>query len=195
MLTTVLAAGVFPAFGLLLNPMIVAAAMSLSSVSVIGNALRLRGVRLDPPRPNGSQATALCLPTQRNELPRGRLMRAANERMSLLMSPRRLLWALVALAMLWGPVALQSGGAMAMAPPDHQGQMIEKGHCDTEAAGEQDGKSAGHACCIALLTAIEASSGPILEPHAFGGLPGRQLLPDDGPDFLAELPTPPPRRA
>ncbi len=42
-----LAAGVlYPVFGILLSPIIAAAAMSLSSVSVIGNALRLRQVKL-----------------------------------------------------------------------------------------------------------------------------------------------------
>jgi Cu+-exporting ATPase len=42
----VAAGALYPMFGILLSPIIGAAAMSLSSVSVIGNALRLRWIKL-----------------------------------------------------------------------------------------------------------------------------------------------------
>ena len=45
-----IAAGVlYPSRGLLLSPILAAAAMSFSSVSVIGNALRLRSLKLEGP--------------------------------------------------------------------------------------------------------------------------------------------------
>ena len=40
------AGALYPTFGILLSPIIAAAAMALSSVSVIGNAARLRAVKL-----------------------------------------------------------------------------------------------------------------------------------------------------
>ena len=57
------AAGVlYPWFGIVLSPMLASATMSLSSVSVIANALRLRGTRLDQAAAAGPAAPPLATP-------------------------------------------------------------------------------------------------------------------------------------
>lgn len=109
--------------------------------------------------------------------------------------PRPLFAILIAIAMLFAPLAMQSGGAMAMAPADHHAQMMDKGPCGEQPAQGEDGQSSKISCCVAACTAIAVSAVASLEPHTFHGQVARPAVSQFHHGFLAKLPTPPPRRA
>jgi hypothetical protein len=110
------------------------------------------------------------------------------------MSPRRLLWALLALALVWGPIALQNGAAMAAAPADHHQQMMEEGNCH-EGKSDPVGHSSSKACCSAMCTALAVLPAPAGERLPIVRGATASVLADTGPSYLAELPTPPPRHS
>ena len=110
-------------------------------------------------------------------------------------SLRPLFAILIAVAMLFAPFAMQSGAAMAMAPADHRGQMMEKGHCGEQPAKGDHGKSTEKSCCVAMCAAVAVTPASSVEPHIFSHLIERPALDQFQHSFLAELPTPPPRLA
>lgn len=91
--------------------------------------------------------------------------------------------------MLFAPFAMQNGSAMATAPGDHHGQMIDKGHCGEQPASDQDGEPS----CVAMCTAIAVASLSPAEPLDYAQNAKQGAIDQLGPGFLAELPTPPPR--
>ena len=112
------------------------------------------------------------------------------------MSIQRLLVLIIAIAMSFAPLGIQSGSAMAMAPTaDNHAQMMESGHCGDQPAKSQDSKSDDKSCCVAMCTAIAVAPTTPIEPHAFSSSIERPSLTQFNHSFLAELPTPPPRLA
>lgn len=120
-----------------------------------------------------------------------RLFRA----ISLSVNPRAIFSILIAAAMLFAPLAMQSGAAMAMAPADHHAQMMETGHCDKGSGGGQDSSNAGKSCCVAMCAAVAVAPVTSMETHAFVQVDPAVAHQDFQFGFFGELPTPPPRRA
>ena len=104
---------------------------------------------------------------------------------------------LIAVAMLLAPLAMQSGAAMAMAPGDHQAQMMSAGHCDskpTDAQDEDHGKAAKN-CCVAMCAAAAIEPAAAIGPQIFGPTLRSAAVQDFRFGYFGELPTPPPRSA
>jgi hypothetical protein len=132
-------------------------------------------------RPSKPTRTALKVPSIASIWPRVTL--------------RPLFAILIAFAMLFAPLAMQSGAAMAAMPSDHHSQMMEKGHCGEQPAKGTDSKSTDMSCCVAMCTAIAMAPASVVEPFAYSRGIDRPAIDQLGRSFLAELPTPPPRRA
>ena len=110
-------------------------------------------------------------------------------------SLRPLFATLVAFAMLFAPLAMEAGSAMAMAPADHQSQMMEKGHCGDQPAKGKDGKVMDKSCCVAMCTAVAVTAVSAVEPLAFARIVDRPSQEQFHHSYLAKLATPPPRPA
>lgn len=102
---------------------------------------------------------------------------------------------LIAAAMLFAPVAMQSGSAMAAMPSDHHAQMMGKGHCEGQPATDKESKSADMPCCAAMCAAIAVIPVSPADPAAFARPAERPTPEQFRHGFLAKLPTPPPRLA
>ena len=111
------------------------------------------------------------------------------------MSLRPLFAILIAVVMLFAPVTLQSGAAMAMAPADHHSQMMDKGHCGEQPAKSDHDKSMDKSCCAAMCAAVAVAPSAAIDPHNFSRPVERPALDRFQRSFLAKLPTPPPRLA
>ena len=124
-----------------------------------------------------------------------RLNAAELKGIGLRMHLRPLFAMLIVFGILFAPLAMQGGTAMAMAPADHHTKMTEKGHCGEQPAKNHDGKMMDKPCCAAMCAAIAVA------PPSEIGLPApapsveHAALDPFQRSFLAELPTPPPRRA
>lgn len=112
------------------------------------------------------------------------------------MSPRLLFAILIAVAMLFAPLAVSSGSAMAVAPSaDHHAQMMDSGHCSEQPAQGDHDRAPEKSCCVAMCASVAVASSASVEPLIFLEPVERSSLVQLAHSFLAELPTPPPRLA
>jgi len=108
---------------------------------------------------------------------------------------RPLIAMFIAFAMLFAPLAMQGGSAMAMTPADHHSQMMESGHCGEQPTKGDHDKSTEKSCCVAMCAAVAVTPTASIEPHTVVSSSERPSLAHFHHSFLAELPTPPPRIA
>lgn len=107
---------------------------------------------------------------------------------------RRLHLVLAALAMFVAPLAMQSGMAMAARPMDHY-RNAQAGQCDDEDIGGRNEPNAMTQCCAAICSAVVLLGAASLVPIIYHAPMHFVLRSTEHREFVAKLPTPPPRHA
>lgn len=118
----------------------------------------------------------------------------AGKRIWLDVSIRPFIAMMIAIAMLFAPFAMPTG-AMAMAPAGEHSQMVASEHCGDHSSDGKDSKANGKSCCVAMCTAVAVAPASAVEPQVFARIVDRPSLTQFTHGYLAELATPPPRRA
>ena len=112
------------------------------------------------------------------------------------MSLRPLFTMLIGFAMLFAPLGVGSGSAMAMVPSaNHHAQVIDSGHCGERPAKGDHDQAPDNSCCIAMCAAVTVASATSTGRHIVPQPIEPPALVQFNHSFLAELPTPPPRPA
>lgn len=112
------------------------------------------------------------------------------------MSLRPLFSVLLGIAMLFAPLVVSGGQAMAVVPAaDHLARTMDNGHCADQPADGDQGTTQDDGCCTAMCSGIAITPATPIEPHGFTQVAQRPAPDQLQRSFLAELPTPPPRLA
>ena len=109
-----------------------------------------------------------------------------------IMSIRRLLTLLIAVAVLFAP-ALTGAGEANASVPDHQVQMMEVGHCSSPSS--KDDQAPAKTCCIAMCTAVAMAPPAADEAQVLARSGALSRLSAFQVGLPAEIATPPPRGA
>jgi len=108
-------------------------------------------------------------------------------------SLQRFLALLFAVAMIFAPLGMPVGQAMAVPMSSQHDELAMADHCGDTSNDQKPGKAIDHGCCTAMCLGIAVAPASNDEPAAFAAMIARPAPDKFRRGFLGEIATPPPR--
>jgi len=102
---------------------------------------------------------------------------------------------LFAVAMIFAPLAMPGGQAMAAPIASHHDEAVTADHCGGTSDQGKPGKAVDHGCCVATCLGIAMAPASPDDPLAYVRIAPRPSADLFRRGFLGEIATPPPRLA